>query len=346
MFLTPTTFVVGAGASCELGLPSGIGLKKRLSAVLNLRYAEFSERPESGEFAIAQAMAEFINTEAKNLNFNHLRQRSVQIAENVSLARSIDHYLHVFNHDAELTLCGKIGIAWCLLEAERLSHLKVSNRDEAPVLTLGVETWYEKFWDMLTTGVARNQIGHIFDNVSFVVFNYDRCIEHFIFHSLQRYYQLPADRAAALMKRLRIFHVYGTVGPLPWQIEQPRNGIMFGQDLFGAALLRASRNLRTFTEQIEEGTLLDAVRKEFLWANNVVFLGCAFHDQNMQLLKGTSGTPVERVFATAFKLSEDEREISRELALKTFGLDTNAYLRFENTTCDILLYNYGRRISS
>jgi hypothetical protein len=51
--------------------------------------------------------------------------------------------------------------------------------------------------------------------VSFIVFNYDRCIEHFIFHAAQSYYGVDPGRAAQFVAAISFYHPYGSIAPLP-----------------------------------------------------------------------------------------------------------------------------------
>ena len=68
---------------------------------------------------------------------------------------------------------------------------------------------------MLVRGVPKENVSQIFDNVSFIVFNYDRCIEHFLLFVLQNAYGI-SDREAGkiLVEKLRIIHPYGVVGDI------------------------------------------------------------------------------------------------------------------------------------
>jgi hypothetical protein len=54
-------------------------------------------------------------------------------------------------------------------------------------------------------------------SVSFIVFNYDRCLEQFLFHALQKLYGLESQEAFAMLTDLRIIHPYGAdPPPLKW----------------------------------------------------------------------------------------------------------------------------------
>jgi hypothetical protein len=58
-------------------------------------------------------------------------------------------------------------------------------------------------------------------NLVLIIFNYDRCIEHYLFHSLVNYHEMSREQAAELMAGVRIYHPYGKVGNLPWENSAP-----------------------------------------------------------------------------------------------------------------------------
>jgi hypothetical protein len=59
------------------------------------------------------------------------------------------------------------------------------------------------------------------------VFNYDRCIEQYLFHALQDYYGVSPHEASAMMASLKIFRPYGKIGDLPWQSQE--GAVPFGK---------------------------------------------------------------------------------------------------------------------
>jgi hypothetical protein len=58
-------------------------------------------------------------------------------------------------------------------EIARFNHERVKN------------TWYLPFFQLLTENVRKENMNTVFDNVSFVIFNYDRCIEHYSYHAIK-----------------------------------------------------------------------------------------------------------------------------------------------------------------
>jgi hypothetical protein len=146
--------------------------------------------------------------------------------------------------------------------------------------------------------IALYEIDSIFKNVSFITFNYDRCIEHFLFHSIRDYYGIDENRMRELMGGLRVFHPYGAVGLLPWQTG-PGEGVPFGGIEYSPKLLPISRQIKTFTERVEDDAALTVIRNEVAEAEVVVFLGFAFLEENMKLISPGHPTKAKRVFATA-----------------------------------------------
>jgi len=216
---------------------------------------------------------------------------------------SIDNYLDAHQGDAELELCGKLAIVKSILDAEGGSHLKqVERHDERFDPKRLDDTWYLKFLRLLTEGVRRADVGSIFDNVSIIVFNYDRCVERYLLQALRGYYDLSDDEAVKVVAGLRIYHPYGQVGPLPWQ---ERNGVPYGAE--GADILSIARGIKTFTEGQDDEGVMTPILQVMSGAETVVFLGFAYHQQNLDLI--TPPTSIaSRVFGTAHGISNSDQK--------------------------------------
>ena len=133
-------------------------------------------------------------------------------------ATSIDSFIEQ-QEDEDIEVCGKFAIIESILEAERSSvfYVNESDRKDSMRFEKLENTWYESFMKILVDGCPRSEIYSIFDNVSFVVFNYDRCVEHYLHNSLKNYYGIGNSVATEILSGLNIHHPYGVVGALPWQ---------------------------------------------------------------------------------------------------------------------------------
>ena len=93
---------------------------------------------------------------------------------------------------------------------------------------------------------VRGDLKERFKSITLIIFNYDRCIEHFIYYALQNYYRLSGSESAELIKCINMYHPYGDVGTLPW-VNQ--NGAMeFGTEPRSKQLLELVKKIKTFTE--------------------------------------------------------------------------------------------------
>jgi len=113
------------------------------------------------------------------------------------------------------------------------------------------KTWYVKSLKMLGQEITKENAREIFDNVAFIVFNYDRCIEQFLRYGLRFLYGLPEKEAEDICDDLQLIHPYGYVADLPMQGKSP-GGVPFGDHDYGSDHVGLAENIRTYTEQILE----------------------------------------------------------------------------------------------
>ena len=217
-----------------------------------------------------------------------------------------------------MELCGKLAIVKSILDAEGASKLQNKDRgDHRFDLRALVDTWYVGFFQMLTENVSRDDVSNVFDNVSIITFNYDRCIERFLVQSLIDYCGISDVEAQALVSKLTIIHPYGKVGALPWQDRA--GGVPFGSG--STDLLSTSRQIKTFTEGLDDEALLASIHSEVTAAETLVFLGFAFHPSNMTLLTPKTECNTKRIFATTLGLSKADEEVIEDDILKMIGKD-------------------------
>ena len=70
--------------------------------------------------------------------------------------------------------------------------------------------------------------------------------------------------------------------------------------------MQVSKEIRTYTEQLEEAELVQRMRTEIINAETLVFLGVAFHDANIELIAPKVETNLRRVFATTKGFSQTD----------------------------------------
>jgi hypothetical protein len=344
MFKSKTVFVIGAGASAEIGLPIGSQLRDTIAKKLNVKYQHGYERV-SGDRTIADAYRILATRDGADPNL--YRSAGVEASEALPLAISIDNYLEAHESNKHVEACGKMAIAISILEAERTSALYFDpNKSDAPDLakTMIQQSWFVALNRFLTEGVSKTGLDKLFANVTFIVFNYDRCLETFLFYSLQRYYGISASRSAELLGMATFLHPYGTVGDLPWQ--RTSKSIRFGQEIDANGLIEIAGGIRTFSERVEAGDFLSLVRENISKAEAMIFLGFSYLSQNMAMLSVDTPSQVKRVYGTAFNISESDcvvvsKDIRR--AIQRSRGDVSVELR--NATCASLFSEYSRSLT-
>ncbi len=349
MFKKKTLFVLGAGSSYEVKLPVGLELAKTIATKLDVRLGDYNKNVGEGD---AHLLGQLQNRLPQQ--FNDYLGAGWRIRDGLPTAASIDDFLDMHSHDELMQTIGKAAIVKSILEAERDSHLYFDPNNSRNKLVLETleGSWFMKFIRVLGRGIPKSNAGQIFDNVSFVVFNYDRCVEFFLLQALQAMYSIPVNDAASIVQDLSIVHPYGTIGELP----HLGNGdqIPFGGvKNYDFDYIKLAKRIKTYTEQIAGSEITNRIRGEVERAEQVVFLGFAYHAQNMLLLR-----PVEElvsvvpIYGTALGMSDSDVEIARgELRSwympdEILSSDPFDSIHIENKlTCAALFNNYAKSIA-
>jgi len=164
----------------------------------------------------------FNKIERKNksdrINIEPYLKASRQIVNAMPQAPSIDNFINSHRDNKLIAQCGKIAISASILEAEKHSFLYFDTSNSYNRLEFSniSQTWFNSFFQLLTQNCQFHDLANRFSEVAVVSFNYDRCLEHFLFESIKNYYSANSNDAANLVSQLTIYHPYGTVGNLPW----------------------------------------------------------------------------------------------------------------------------------
>lgn len=342
------SLVVGAGASRELGLPTGAELKKTISSLLDIRF-EHGYQQKTGDHNICEALRLHVRELGQHDINPHLHS-AWRIRDAMPQAISIDNFIDTHQGDSQIELCGKLAIVKSILDAEKRSLLYVdpmSSHDKFDFLRTDV-TWLNPFFRILTENCRPAELKERLSRVSLIIFNYDRCIEHYLHSALQNYFSLGSGKAAELVNGMDIYHPYGTVGQLPWQTDTTNVG--FGAELGPTQLLSIARQIKTFTEGTDpDSSEIAAIRNATRTSKRLLFLGFAFHRLNMQLLQSSekvaSADQSKRIFATAMSISKnDASEISEELLQLGNCSEPNIHVR-SDLACHTIFSEFARGLS-
>lgn len=362
MFNRATTFVIGAGCSREYGLPLGDGLKERIATKLqNLRHPH-TRRPRD-EFVISfddDEDTEFSKAVMKVAGDEWPVWFTIgaEMADGLRHASSIDRYLDIHRNDPIKVKLGKMAIARCLIHAEKSSSLP-SEPHEA--LDLGEIArvadgphWLHQLLLRMQEGVRLENFHEVLNNLTFICFNYDRVIEHYLYHAIQSLGGLSNDQTTNIMRNLRIFHPYGSLGRLEWQpdIHGGGPGIYFGANIDDSNTIASlGEDLRIFTETIQENDEIRGIRAAMFESETIVFMGFSFLEQNLALIRPHGRSRAEKVYATSFGLSGPDVQAAK-VAINTMLQGTHADfldpfdITMTNHTAGGFVADYGNLLRS
>ena len=270
--------------------------------------------------------------------------KSIQTA--MSQAPSIDDYLDLHSDNPDIQAVGKIAITYAILEAERLSTLHFEPMKETmPRFEVLEDTWYAKFFHALR--VPKQNLNHIFENVSIITFNYDRCIEHYLVCALENYYGITQQKAIEVASSLKIFHPFGVVGRLDW-LTREQNTVGFGGSSMRNALhlLALAEQIKTFYERTHDETMVEEMRAEVENAEVIAFLGFAFHRPNMDLIRPGKSRAMQRsIFATVKCMSQSDCDMIRYQLTYNFVAPGEFQIQLYDMTCNDFFKDYYRSLT-
>ena len=245
-----TVFVLGAGASCPYGYPSGARLRELICLNQGFwqSYIEYLRSNESVQ-GVREERSREVNKFREIFDKSSLKSIDVFIANNPKLAQT-----------------GKYIIAYEMFRAEQQSYFRekanqlreiYSARGLSEKLTLddllrrGIfqgGDWYFYLYNRLIGGLVGKDALPDFsdDRFAFITFNYDRSLEYFLYEALRNSFtEVSEDDIIKSLKKLKILHVYGQIAPLKWQ--NPNDYVDYKPQLplSESLLLSAANNIRT-----------------------------------------------------------------------------------------------------
>jgi hypothetical protein len=365
-----TVFVLGAGASCPCGYPSGARLRELicLDVGFMLHYNEYLRN--------------------NKIDRPQVTQRDIQRFKEAfakSHIKSIDVFM---SKNPKLSPIGKRIIAFEVLRAEKRSRFgeeakrEQERRNEAssnPFVKEHISgtadfiggDWYSYLYNRLIEGLVGKDALPDFSGgeIAFITFNYDRSLEYFLYEGLfnlftevlddkivqyfkQQLKGLPANLQVApenreilihqILEQLKILHVYGQIVPLKWQCPE---GVNYAPQINEELLQKASQKIRTIYEEKQNPELMEA-QNLLKQAKQIFFLGFGYAPENMEVL-GLPGLIAQDcwVYGTAFGANDKEVKRIRNRVIKGLRTDPPSIkcefrIVIEPVDCLEILRNY------
>jgi hypothetical protein len=337
VFSVPTVFVVGAGAGADIDMPVGAALSVRIAEMLNFYYE--TGQLVSGDDLIMAALQRVARERKTNASAWVTAARSV--ATGIRYTRSIDSYINAHREDEKVKECAKLAIVRSILESEGKSAAfwngNTNNWSRPDAIDA---SWLQILMYLLQDKIIKGvNFDKLFENFAIINFNYDRCIEKFLYHAIQQLYRLDGnDAAKAINSWNRIYHPYGSVGVLPWQDGNRKVG--FGVADYGD-IWGLSQEIFTYNEQINDADSLSEIRRAIINADRIIFLGFHFHQQNMDLLQTEKAGAWVNVYATAIGRAQPEVQIIEHQIATMLRPERPRDVAVLQMRCTDILHQYG-----
>ena len=268
MIGTKTVYVLGAGASNPFGYPLGTGL-----------YQSVLEK-----FAIGGANRTHL------LNTTKFVERDIDqflLALSRSTNTSVDAFLE--RRHEEFLEIGKAAMA-----------IELMLKEDEQVL------WRQPNWMLNLCGQMRSETLEEFgqNKVSFITFNYDRSLEHFLCTSLSNDFGKSIADCAKVLANIPIVHLHGRLGYLPWQRGESR---AYGDLTIDSRAVEMSvREMRVVHEDTTDRDKDFTQAKELLGeAKRVYLMGFGFGKKNVERINLSALTP-DIFSGTAYALTDRE----------------------------------------
>lgn len=343
-----TVFVVGAGANVDFNLPLGETLKTQIAEALR-------EADSAMDLLEPNPLASALRNchVADRANATKIQAATTRIIAGMPTAESIDNFVHQHREDPHLALVAKMAIVHCILKAESQCTLRPDSAPTTPPNSVNLlheknaNSWLVMLFRAVTQGATLFELNERLRNLTLIIFNYDRCVEHFLFCTFISHYGVSVEKAQELMGLITFIHPYGIAAPLPWMHGDSDLKLAFGREPMPQNLVKLADNIKTFTENTDENDSLEHAHITLVNAETVGFLGFAFHQLNMKALKPPKELTTRGhadVFGTAYGLSDHQRgKIVTEITSTLGTTSDRVRLLGNKDTCPALFTEFFLR---
>lgn len=254
MIKRPTVLVLGAGASKPYDYPTGQELLR--SIVRDL--ANPMESP------VGKMLHEL------GIGFPIAASFSDELAHSES--PSVDAFLECRDEKEYLEL-GKLVMTIKLWQRERKENLVSANWKE------GEQSWYQYLFNKMV-GTKLEDFGD--NDLSIITFNYDRSLEFHWYGALyNRFGRKNETRIKEMLKRMRIVHVHGRLGEVPWDDGHVRE---YDERVLQDRVKSLSERIIVMSEIQQTSHEFNHARQLLGHGEAIYFLGFGYHPKNLERL--------------------------------------------------------------
>lgn len=297
-----TILILGAGASIPYKFPTTEQLRKDI---------------------ISEAISLTKEKELRALQLDRNEIIEFQLAFTSSLS-----FIDQFLEDNEKYLrIGKIILAKAISKYENPKTLF-----EVPI----EEDWYRFLIDSITDPDNNFKLLPL----TIFTFNYDRSLEYYFFKILMSRYGFNLQECRKQLKRIKIYHFYGSLGLLPWQLEESNDSnnirpIEYGQVLNKYDnIINAANSLKVIYERNDNYKSFEILHELYSNHFKLFFLGFGFNDINLKRLHLEKYDEMRFCGGTSINIGKIEKQRIYKISNKRIHpedlIDTNIISLFKN----------------
>lgn len=322
MITQETLFVLGAGASKPYGFPTGKELRAYVCQDFPNQFSDVLSKDRNIHSKVDRLVADAQDLAKKFKSSN---------------IPSIDQFLALSPRYSSI---GKQAIIMNILRCEHNSAFGLGLNEESQS-----QDWYSLLYARMTEGLSSPADYEKFgqNKISFITFNYDRSLEHFLYTSLLNSFG-ESDKLREIASNVRDYipfpfiHIYG-------QVDQPvwLGGVDYAPDLDYPRIEQFEGNIKLIGERTKEQK--EEISRLFLKAERIFFLGFGYAPENMEAM----GFPLtfrkrKSVYGTAKAFTKKEREFTTDTLGKSliFEGESDIKPQIVDSDCYRLLRDFLR----
>jgi hypothetical protein len=297
-----TVFVLGAAANKEIdhtkNMPVGSELALRIQQSL-------AGELNSGTGWPNGPISDAISRQLGGVTDQHILAMR-RIERGITFKESIDEFIDEWQDVPRLVECGKLAICHEILKAEANTLYPGLLRDEhgSSIAFRSIrDSWLGQIFRFANPKARRRDVKQCLEGISFITFNYDRCLEAALYSFIRHGQNIDEAEAVELFQSVPVIHAYGSLG----MISVPGvSGLEIGSTE-PWSISRGASSIRTFTEEFKSENK-EEMSFHLFHADRIVFLGFGFHQRNLDLILPKSLSSRSHVLATGVGLRPEQRD--------------------------------------
>jgi len=342
MIRTKTAFILGPGAGAELHMPGPAETLERIAQALDFSRAGASQMTRDTA-AILRHVAKLAERTGRNEEQLYKAGQRIHMAAKVS--RTIEGVIEQNNDDTLVEAFGKLAIAVFTLQSEQRSSVRATPQANSVLPLQTGDYWLLELGKALTSGLPRDRLDMGLQDVVVVSFGYDRAVEHFLPYVLMTSYGMTLQEAQRIISaRLKIFHPYGSVGPLPWQGGEGASVEWGNEAPWNMAALSAQ--IKTSDQALKDRAGLNELRAAIARSQRLVFLGFDFAPLSLDLMIDGSLSHNPELVLTMQGLSEPNRAAVLRMLKRKTGNERDDRMLIAEGRCLDVFRDYGLLLES